>query len=79
MLFSTFLFPAMVCGTAFVINFVAIYYHASRAIPFTSMVRTSTPSMILLTIIPNGAHFGPIRVQYSHLTNKCVHLGATDK
>jgi hypothetical protein len=38
MLFSTALFPSMVCGTAFLINFVAIYYRASRAIPFTSMV-----------------------------------------
>ena len=38
MLFSTALFPSMICGTAFLINFVAIYYRASRAIPFTSMV-----------------------------------------
>lgn len=30
--------PAMVCGTAFFINFIAIYYHASRAIPFGTMV-----------------------------------------
>ncbi len=28
----------MVCGTAFMINFIAIYYHASRAIPFGTMV-----------------------------------------
>ena len=27
----------MVCGVAFLINFIAIYYHASRAIPFTIM------------------------------------------
>ena len=28
----------MVCGTAFFINFIAMYYHASRAIPFGTMV-----------------------------------------
>ena len=30
--------PFLVCGTAFFINFIAIYYHASRAIPFGTMV-----------------------------------------
>lgn len=30
--------PTLVCGTAFFINFIAIYYHASRAIHFTTMV-----------------------------------------
>jgi len=39
MLISASLLPALVCGTAFFINFIAIYYHASRAIPFGSMVR----------------------------------------
>lgn len=38
MLVSSFLVPVAVCGTAFLINFIAIYYHASRAIPFGSMV-----------------------------------------
>lgn len=38
MLLSAFLLPLMVCGTAFFINFIAMYYHASRAIPFGSMV-----------------------------------------
>jgi transmembrane 9 superfamily protein 3 len=38
MLMSTFLLPSLVCGTAFFINFIAIYYHASRAIPFGTMV-----------------------------------------
>lgn len=38
MLVSTFLVPMFVCGTAFFINFIAIYYHASRAIPFGTMV-----------------------------------------
>ena len=31
-------FPSLICGTMFLINFVAIYYHASRAIPFLTMV-----------------------------------------
>ncbi|GAB1302411.1 Transmembrane 9 superfamily member 3 [Apodemus speciosus] len=37
MFIGAFLIPAMVCGTAFFINFIAIYYHASRAIPFGTM------------------------------------------
>lgn len=42
MLVSAFMLPAFVCGTAFCINFIAIYYHASRAIPFGTMVRVKT-------------------------------------
>uniref|UniRef100_A0A0P4VUZ9 Transmembrane 9 superfamily member n=1 Tax=Scylla olivacea TaxID=85551 RepID=A0A0P4VUZ9_SCYOL len=38
MMVSALLLPALVCGTAFVINFIAIYYHASRAIAFTIML-----------------------------------------
>lgn len=38
MILSAFMLPLIVCGTAFFINFIAIYYHASRAIPFGSMV-----------------------------------------
>lgn len=38
MVLSAVLFPFLVCGTAFMINFIAIYYHASRAIPFATMV-----------------------------------------
>ncbi|TSK22622.1 Transmembrane 9 superfamily member 3 [Bagarius yarrelli] len=38
MFIGAFLIPALVCGTAFFINFIAIYYHASRAIPFGTMV-----------------------------------------
>ncbi|MBN3287678.1 TM9S3 protein, partial [Polyodon spathula] len=38
MFIGAFLIPAMVCGTAFFINFIAMYYHASRAIPFGTMV-----------------------------------------
>jgi hypothetical protein len=40
-LLSAFLMPACVCGTAFFINFIAIYYHASRAIPFGTMEKIS--------------------------------------
>lgn len=45
MALSAVLFPLLVCGTAFMINFIAIYYHASRAIPFATMV-----SWIILTL-----------------------------
>ena len=38
MICSAFLLPSLVCGVAFSINFIAIYYHASRAIPFGTMV-----------------------------------------
>ena len=34
------LFPVFISGVAFVINFIAIYYHASRAIPFSTMVKS---------------------------------------
>lgn len=37
MILSAFMLPFIVCGTAFFINFIAMYYHASRAIPFGSM------------------------------------------
>ncbi|XP_071875643.1 transmembrane 9 superfamily protein member 3 [Bombus fervidus] len=37
MILSAFMLPLIVCGTAFFINFIAMYYHASRAIPFSSM------------------------------------------
>ena len=35
------LFPLLISTTVIIINFVAIYYHASRAIPFATMVRGS--------------------------------------
>ncbi|XP_011203691.1 transmembrane 9 superfamily member 3 [Bactrocera dorsalis] len=38
MLVSAFMVPVFVCGTAFFINFIAIGYHASRAIPFGTMI-----------------------------------------
>ncbi|KAL1139363.1 hypothetical protein AAG570_006347 [Ranatra chinensis] len=50
MLLSAFLLPALVCGTAFFINFIAIYYHASRAIPFGTMVVVTC--ICLFVILP---------------------------
>ena len=38
MVLSAFLLPGMVCGSTFLINFIAMYYHASRAIPFGTMI-----------------------------------------
>jgi len=50
MLVSAFLLPILVCGTAFFINFIAIYYHASRAIPFGTMVAVTC--ICLFVILP---------------------------
>lgn len=50
MLLSAFMIPALVCGTAFFINFIAIYYHASRAIPFGSMVAVTC--ICIFVILP---------------------------
>ena len=47
MTLSAVLFPLLVCGTAFMINFIAIYYHASRAIPFATMVSWKSLPLIL--------------------------------
>lgn len=37
-LVGSFLFPGALSGVALAVNAVAIYYHASRAIPFLTMV-----------------------------------------
>ncbi|KAJ8022820.1 Transmembrane 9 superfamily member 3 [Holothuria leucospilota] len=50
MVTSAFLIPFIVCGMAFFINFIAIYYHASRAIPFGTMVSVSC--ICLFVILP---------------------------
>ncbi|XP_058053760.1 transmembrane 9 superfamily member 3 isoform X2 [Anopheles bellator] len=50
MLMSAFVVPALVCGTAFFINFIAIYYHASRAIPFGTMVAVTC--ICIFVILP---------------------------
>ena len=41
MIISAFFLLAIVCWTAFFINFILIYYHASRAIPLSTMVAVS--------------------------------------
>ena len=38
MLVGAFLVPSFVCGVAFLVNFISIYYGSSRSIPFTVMV-----------------------------------------
>ncbi|KAL5291899.1 TM9SF3 family protein [Megaselia abdita] len=50
MMVSAFLIPCFVCGTAFFINFIAIYYHASRAIPFGTMVAVTC--ICIFVILP---------------------------
>eukprot|EP00918_Siedleckia_nematoides_P020114 GHVU01042882.1.p1 GENE.GHVU01042882.1~~GHVU01042882.1.p1 ORF type:complete len:583 (+),score=64.16 GHVU01042882.1:110-1858(+) len=50
MVLSAFLLPVGICGTAFFINFIAIYYHASRAIPFGTMVAVAC--ICLFVILP---------------------------
>ena len=42
MIFSTCLFPLLVSSVAILVNIVALFYHASRAIPVTSMVSLVT-------------------------------------
>ncbi|RDD41497.1 Transmembrane 9 superfamily member 3 [Trichoplax sp. H2] len=72
MLLAAILFPFCVCGIAFMINFVAIYYHASRAIPFLTMVAIACicifvilPLTLIGTVlgrnVSSGTHF-PCRV-----------------
>ncbi|KAL0280902.1 UNVERIFIED_CONTAM: hypothetical protein PYX00_002059 [Menopon gallinae] len=59
MVLSAFLLPALVCGTAFFINFIAIYYHASRAIPFGSMVAvTCICTFVILPLTLVGTVLG---------------------
>ncbi|KAF5276996.1 hypothetical protein FQR65_LT16075 [Abscondita terminalis] len=50
MVVSAFMLPALICGTAFCINFIAIYYQASRAIPFGTMVAVTC--ICLFVILP---------------------------
>ena len=48
---GAFLVPLLVCGMAFLINFLAIYYHSSRAIPFGTMVSVVTNAPIIIVIL----------------------------
>lgn len=50
MVLSAAFLPGMVCGSTFLINFVAMYYKASRAIPFGTMVAIS--AICLFVILP---------------------------
>ena len=50
MIISAFFLLAIVCWTAFFINFILIYYHASRAIPLSTMVAVSC--ICLFVILP---------------------------
>ena len=50
MVVSAFFLPGLVCTSTFMINFVAMYYHASRAIPFGTMVAIA--SICLFVILP---------------------------
>lgn len=49
-LVSAGLIPFVTCGTVFMINFIAMYYHASRAIPFGTMV--SVAAICFFVILP---------------------------
>ena len=50
MIIGAFLLPAVVCSATLMINFVAIYYGASRAIPFGTMVAIT--AIVLFVILP---------------------------
>ncbi|KAF2364430.1 Nonaspanin (TM9SF) [Trinorchestia longiramus] len=50
MVMSAFLLPGLVCTTAFFINFIALYYHASRTISFTIML--SVVCLCTFVILP---------------------------
>ncbi|XP_065668467.1 transmembrane 9 superfamily member 3 isoform X2 [Hydra vulgaris] len=50
MFIGAFLLPAVVCSATLMINFVAIYYGASRAIPFGTMVAIT--AIVLFVILP---------------------------
>ena len=65
---SAFLVPTMVCAVAFLINFIAIYYHASRAIPFGTMVSLSRS--VESNKISND------RTVVNGFVNRCGNLGA---
>ncbi|OQR67839.1 hypothetical protein BIW11_13278 [Tropilaelaps mercedesae] len=59
MLVSATALPGAVCCTAFAVNLIAIYYHASRAIPFGSMVAVlSICAFIVLPLTLVGTVLG---------------------
>ncbi|CAF2942030.1 unnamed protein product [Rotaria sp. Silwood2] len=50
LLVGAFLVPAIICGVAFLVNFISIYYGSSRSIPFTVML--SVTAICLFIILP---------------------------
>eukprot|EP00126_Sphaerothecum_destruens_P011296 Sdes_comp20889_c0_seq1m17997 len=50
MVVNALLFPGLVCSFAFTVNFIAIYYESSRAIPFGTMI--SIVSICTFVILP---------------------------
>lgn len=50
MVMGAFLLPCSISAVAFLVNLVAIYYHASRAIPFTIMLAVT--AICLFVILP---------------------------
>ncbi|VDK48768.1 unnamed protein product [Anisakis simplex] len=50
MVLGAFLLPCSISAVAFLINFIAIYYHASRAIPFTIMLAVT--AICFFVILP---------------------------
>ena len=48
MVLSAFLMPALVCGTAFFINFIAMYYHASRYVYFVVLMADNNIATLVL-------------------------------
>ncbi|CAF1176242.1 unnamed protein product, partial [Adineta steineri] len=47
---GAFLVPAIICGVAFLVNFISIYYGSSRSLPFTVML--SVTAICLFIILP---------------------------
>ena len=50
MVVGSLLFPVMIGTVALTINWISIYYHASRAIPFTTMVKFNSFKNIIVII-----------------------------
>lgn len=50
MVFSAFFMPTLICGTAFFINFISMYYHSARTIPLSVML--AVLCMCVFVILP---------------------------
>ena len=62
MIISAFFLLAIVCWTAFFINFILIYYHASRAIPLSTMVAVSCICLFVILQLTLAVN---IRITYT--------------